>query len=177
MAAGPAGGLLAPPWARSGESLEHKATFIYDGVGASLCLDSCCYHSIPSWNACPHLLGTEDSEQIKQLVKISWQPARSSEDQGNLGWVRCPRWSWTEQCLRRKQESCGPGEASLLVVVPPLQSRPALALGEAKGPARIISSSTGAGAGGRNCLTQDRLSRTTRSQSAENLASRTWEPT
>jgi hypothetical protein len=51
------------------------------------------------------------------------------------------------------------------------------ALGEATEHAQIISSAgAGAGAGGRDYLARDRLSRTTRSQSAENLASQTWEP-
>lgn len=120
----PAGGLLTPPWAQARGSLEHKAPFIYGGVGASLCLDSCCYHSRPSWNACPHLLGTEDSEQIKQLVKISWQPAQSSGDQGNLGRVRCPRWSWTEQCLWRKPGAMWPWGGQPGCFGAPLQRHP-----------------------------------------------------
>lgn len=31
----------------------------------------------------PHLLRTEDSVQIKQLIKISWEPTLGQEDQGN----------------------------------------------------------------------------------------------
>lgn len=71
-----------------------------------------------------------------------------------------------------KQESCGPGEASLLIVVPLCRA----ALGEATEHTHIISGA-GADAGRSDYLAQDRLSRTIRSQSAENLTSKIWEPT